>query len=99
MKKQTKIIINNKEELAGLLENLKYQPSIFDGYSETPEGNKGDALCWDLIEHIIEKYFTDVIFWRSKDPDLMDRFNKITSFFVEKNNEMIDHLKVFNENI
>lgn len=91
------VVIQTKEDLAELLKQINYIPSVFDeqyqkaGRKDNP--NVGDALYWDLIDIVIEE-FEKYIGLRRKDPDLQERFEKIiprleaiTESFKKKNEE------------
>ena len=79
-------VIETKEELFEFLDELKYVPSVFDGYAHN---NTGDALPWDLTEYVMS-HFENILGFRSKDPDLMKRFGEIAKFFSDKNKECIE---------
>jgi hypothetical protein len=82
------VVIQTKDDLKELLEQINYIPSVHDeqykGRTDNP--NKGDALRWDLIDILMEE-FDGFIGLRRNDPNLQERFGSIVEFFKKKNDE------------
>lgn len=101
------VVIQTKEDLAELLTQINYIPSVFDeqyqkvGRRDNP--NVGDALYWDLIDIVIEE-FDNYLGLRRKDPNLQERFEKIIprlktalEFFEKKNEAFHKTYKAIDE--
>ena len=77
------ISIETKEELFEFIKTVNYLPSLSDNYNGA---NTGDALEWDLMD-FIQNHFDNIIGLRSKDPNLIERFNNFVEFLNNKSEE------------